>query len=64
MKETPALFTQIKTLETGASIVVPVDGYSYNTVRRYACDFGLTLNRKYTCHLNRQARTYTITRES
>ena len=64
MKETPGLYTQIKTLELGASVTVPVDGYSYNTVRRYASDFGLTLNRKYTCHLNRLARTFTITRLS
>lgn len=64
MKETPGLYTKIKTLELGASVVVPVDGYSYNTVRRYASDFGLTLGRKYVCHLNRLARTYTITRLS
>lgn len=62
MKE--GLYTKVKTMEVGAVITVPVDGYSYNTVRRYASDFGLTFDRKYTCHLDRATRTYIITRVS
>lgn len=62
--ERTGLYTKIKDMEVGAVVVVSVDDYSYNTVRRYASDFGLVFDRRYTCHVDRATRTYTITRKS
>ena len=42
----------------------PIDEYGYNTIRRYACDLGLYLDRQYSTHVNRAERTYTVTRKS
>lgn len=64
MKNNDSLYKQVQLMEVGDKITVPVDRYSYNTARRYACDFGMYLDRKYTCRIDRPTRTYIITRVS
>lgn len=63
MNTTP-LLTRVREMNVGDSITVGIDDYGHNTVRRYACDWGLYLDRKYSTHVDRAARTYTITRLS
>lgn len=58
------LLPRVKQMAVGDVLVVRVEDYAYNTVRRYACDLGLTLQRKYSVKLDRAARTYTVTRHS
>lgn len=62
-KNTP-LLSQVRTMAVGDKITVPVDAYAYGTVRRYVTDMSFTLDRKFTSHLDRATRTYTITRLS
>lgn len=61
--ETP-LLTRVREMNVGDKITVPIEAYGHNTVRRYACDWGLYLGRKYSTHVDRINRTYTITRLS
>lgn len=61
--QTP-LLSRVRTMEVGDKIVVPVDAYAYGTVRRYTTDMSFALDRKFTSHLDRATRTYTITRIS
>jgi hypothetical protein len=59
-----SLLNRIRELAVGDSVTVNVDEYGYNTVRRYASDCGLYLDRIYSTHLDRVNRTYTVTRKS
>lgn len=58
------LLTQVRTMNIGDKLIVPVDAYAYGTVRRYVTDMSFTLDRKFTSHLDRATRTYIITRVS
>lgn len=51
-------------LAVGESLVVPLDAYSWTTVRSYASDLGWVHERKYSVHRDRKNRSYTVTRES
>ena len=51
-------------MNIGDRVTVSIDEYGYNTVRRYACDLGTYLDRRYSTHVNRTDRTYTVTRLS
>ncbi len=64
MKANESLYKQVQHMKVGEVITVPVDRYSYNTARRYASDFGLAFDRRYSCHIDRPSRTYIITRLS
>lgn len=64
MNTKDSLYKRIQLMEIGDIVTVSVDEYAYNTVRRYSSDFGLALNRKYTCHLDRASRLYNIHRLS
>lgn len=50
-------------MQQGSRLLVPVGQYSHTTVRGYASALGYDLERKYTVHLDRETRTYEITRE-
>ena len=50
-------------MQQGSRLLVPVGQYSHTTVRGYASALGFDLERKYTVHLDRETRTYEITRE-
>lgn len=54
----------MREMAAGEAITVSIDEYGYNTIRRYACDLGLYLDRQYSTHVNRAERTYTVTRKS
>ena len=64
MTESTPLLTRMREMGIGDKVTVGIDLYGYNTVRRYACDLGLFLDRRYSTHLDRANRTYTITRVS
>lgn len=49
-------------MQQGARLLVPVGEYSHTTVRGYASALGFDLERKYVVHLDRETRTYEITR--
>lgn len=51
-------------MKPGAKLTVGIEEYSWNTLRRYACDWGLLYQRVYSVHVDRATRTYTITRKS
>jgi len=51
-------------MKPGDCLTVGIEDYSWNTIRRYACDWGLLYQRNYSVHLDRNTRTYTITRNS
>jgi hypothetical protein len=61
--DTP-LLTRLREMNIGDKVTVSIDTYGYNTVRRYACDLGVFLDRRYSTHVNRADRTYTVTRLS
>lgn len=64
MATTESLLTRVREMEVGDQITVPVSAYGYNTVRRYASDCGLYMERSYSTHLDRETRTFTIIRNS
>lgn len=51
-------------LEPGNSLEVSIADFAYTTVRSYVVELGWQFERRYTCHRNREARTYTVTRLS
>lgn len=51
-------------MKVGEAITIPVQEHSYTTIRSYASDLGFATGRKYSTKRNREARTYTITRNS
>lgn len=61
---TNPLLPRVKQMNVGEAITVSIDEYAYNTLRRYACDLGMYYQRKFSVRLDRNARTYTITRKS
>lgn len=61
--ETP-LLARIRAMQVGENITVPVNAYAYNTVRRYASDCNFLMERNYSVHMDRKARTFTVTRNS
>lgn len=58
------LLTRLREMNIGDRVTVSIDEYGYNTVRRYACDLGTYLDRRYSTHVDRTDRTYTVTRLS
>lgn len=64
MAENATLMAKVKAMDIGDMLTVPCSAYSYNTVRRYTCDLGFIMNRRYTAHLDRPTRTFIITRHS
>ena len=63
MKKTP-LMSKVKSMDVGDRISVPCEAYAYNTVRRYTSDLSFMMSRKYSTHLDRETRTFVITRQS
>lgn len=59
-----SLRQRIVELGVGETIVIPVKEHSYTTIRSYASDLGFAMNRNYSTHRNREARTYTIIRNA
>lgn len=51
-------------MEVGETITIPVADARYSTLRCYAYEVGISLDRRYSTHLDRAAETYTITRKS
>lgn len=49
-------------MQQGARMRVAVGAYGYTTIRTYASMIGFDLERTYTVHLDRETRTYEITR--
>lgn len=49
-------------MQQGARMRVAVGAYGYTTIRTYASMIGFDLERTYTVHLDRENRTYEITR--
>ena len=49
-------------MEVGDVITISFDTLGERTLRAYACDLGFRLNRRYSTHRNREARTYSIKR--
>lgn len=49
-------------MEVGDVITISFDTLGETTLRAYACDLGFRLNRRYSTHRNREARTYSIKR--
>lgn len=64
MNNSNSLYKQVQDMKVGDIITVPIGRYSYNTARRYASDFGIALDRCYSCHIDRVSRIYIITRKS
>lgn len=64
MNTNDSLYKQVQRMKVGEILTVPVGRYSYNTARRYASDFGVALDRRYSCHIDRASRIYIITRIS
>ena len=58
----PSFRKRVIDMEVGESITIAMDKLGETTLRAYACDLGFRLNRKYSTHRNREARTYTIIR--
>lgn len=61
---TTSLSSRVRDMKPGAKLTVGIEEYSWNTLRRYACDWGLLYQRVYSVHVDRATRTYTITRKS
>lgn len=59
-----SLRSRMSGMAVGETLVVPLGTYSWTTVRSYASDLGWVLERKYSVHRDRDARTYNVTRES
>lgn len=51
-------------MQVGEVITIPVELYSYTTIRSYASELSFAANRRYRTTRNRQERTYTIYREA
>lgn len=60
----PSLRKRVIDLQVGDSITIPVDSVSDTTIRSYASDLGFLMQRKYSTRRDREARTYTITRQA
>lgn len=59
-----SLRQRVLELKVGETIVVPVAEHSYTTIRSYASDLGFATGHSYSTSRNREARTYTIIRNS
>lgn len=51
-------------LQPGGQLVVSVGDFAYTTIRSTCADLSWQYRRKYSCHRNREDRTYTVTRIS
>ena len=49
-------------MSVGETLGLAFDALAYQTVRSYATNLGIELDRKYSVHLNRENRTYEVTR--
>jgi len=50
-------------MKAGEVVHIPLSARSYNTIRNTASLIGTQYERKYSVHLNREAKCYSITRE-
>ena len=62
--ESTSLRQRIINMKEGESLTIPVSEAGYTTIRSYASDLGFAYKRKYSTQRNRDARTYTITRNA
>ena len=63
-KERINLRGSLVNLTPGETLVVSLEDFAYTTIRSYVVELGWSMQRKYTCKRNREARTYTVTRLS
>lgn len=61
---TISLRSLVADLEVGEVLTIPSSLYGYTTIRSYAYELGLILNRKFKSSLDRSTQTYSITRLS
>lgn len=59
-----SLRSKILALGVGQTYTVPIMEYGYTTIRSYASDLGFMTGHRYSTTRDREARTYTITREA
>ena len=64
MSTNKSLRAQVLDLAVNEELTIPVTLYGYTTIRSYASELGFAANRKYKTSRNKEARTYTITRNS
>ena len=59
-----SLRQRVLEMEVGDIITIPLGVHPYTTIRSYAYELGINTGRSFNSHLNRDTRTYTITRVS
>ena len=64
MEENTSIMAIINNMKVGEKVSFTFARANYSTLRHYACTLGLANNRKYTCHIHREARHYVVTRVS
>lgn len=59
-----SLWQRVVDMKVGDTFSVPVSGKGFTTLKSYASEIGMIHRRKYSTHLDRESRTYHITRVS
>ncbi len=52
----------IMAMEPKEVIVLPLQNWGYNSIRNCACNVGISLSRKYSVHLDREAQACKVIR--